>query len=86
MDLVSKREFARRVGVSHTAINKAVETGRLCYANGTRLLDYETARGHWFDGSDVSKMSDARLSEFEKQRAVYLKDTRSGSQKKSAPA
>lgn len=67
MELISKREFARRVGVSHTAVNKAVETGRLCYSPGTRMLDFETARGEWFDNADIRKMSEHRYTEFEKQ-------------------
>ena len=68
MELISKREFARRVGVSHTAINKAVENGRVVYASGTRKLNYPVAREQWFNGADVSKMTDERLSQFERQR------------------
>ena len=68
MELISKREFARRVGVSHTVINKAVENGRVVYASGTRKLNYPVAREQWFNGADVSKMTDERLGQFERQR------------------
>lgn len=44
-ELISRREFGRRMGVSHTAIRKAIEEGRISVTQGK--IDYESAREAW---------------------------------------
>ena len=51
MDLVTAREFARRVGVSLTAVQKAVKTGRI-----VAVVDDETGR---IKGIDFETQSEA---------------------------
>lgn len=45
MELISQREFARRVGVAHTAIQKAIKESRLQLVDGK--IDYDTALPQW---------------------------------------
>lgn len=60
-DLVSIREAARRLGVSDTAVHKAIKSGRVVVADRTEsgrpLLDWEDTKGRWSNNSDVSKRS-----------------------------
>lgn len=44
-ELISRREFAKRVGVSDTAVRKALKQGRISLTDGK--LDYESALEEW---------------------------------------
>lgn len=44
-ELISRREFAKRVGVSDTAVRKALKEGRISLTDGK--LDYESALEEW---------------------------------------
>lgn len=70
MELITRRELSRRIGVSHTAINKAVKNGRIVNNTGTRKLNYLEAREQWFSNADTSKMSRERLKQFKRQKAA----------------
>lgn len=52
MELISQREFSRRIGVSEGSVRKAIEAlyivnGRVTRDNGTPAIDYETALAEW---------------------------------------
>lgn len=63
-ELISKREFAKRIGVNHSAVNRAVENGRISYSPGTALLDYRRALLSWYESADVNRMSVEALAKF----------------------
>jgi hypothetical protein len=59
-DLISLREAARRLGVSDTAVRKAIETGRIRIAgrtesSGRPLVAWEGLQTAWFANSDEGK-------------------------------
>lgn len=45
MELISRREFAKRVGVDEKAIRRAVRNGRISLTNGK--IEYESALADW---------------------------------------
>lgn len=59
-ELIAIREFARRVGVSDTAVHKAIKAGRVSLgepnqANGRPRLQWPQARDQWMANSDATK-------------------------------
>jgi hypothetical protein len=58
--MISLREYARRVGVSHTAVQKAINTGRLSACLGkdkqgnVKIADPELADREWAANTDQS--------------------------------
>jgi hypothetical protein len=60
-ELISIREAARRLGVSDTAVHKAIKTGRVSTASQTHggrpLMDWADTERRWLANSDVSKRS-----------------------------
>lgn len=60
-ELVSIREAARRLGVSDTAVHKAIKTKRVAVAgktdSGRPLMDWADTERRWLANSDVSKRS-----------------------------
>jgi hypothetical protein len=54
---VSLRQFAKLIGASHTAVNKAVKNGRLTLTPDGKI-DPDTAREQWDAGADGSKRRD----------------------------
>lgn len=61
VDLVSIRAAARRLGVSDTAVHKAIKAGRVVVAgrtdSGRPLMDFADTERRWLANSDVSKRS-----------------------------
>lgn len=60
-DLISIREAARRLGVSDTAVHKAIKAGRVSVAgktdSGRPLMDWVDTERRWLANSDASKRS-----------------------------
>ena len=60
-ELISIREAARRLGVSDTAVHKALKAGRVAVAgktdSGRPLMDWPDTERRWLANSDVSKRS-----------------------------
>lgn len=60
-ELISIREAARRLGVSDTAVHKAIKAGRVAVAgktdSGRPLMDWTDTQRRWLANSDVSKRS-----------------------------
>lgn len=60
-ELISIREAARRLGVSDTAVHKAIKAGRVFVADhtggGRPLMDWEDVERRWHANSDASKRS-----------------------------
>jgi len=57
-DHVSIREAARRLGVSDTAVHKAIKSGRVVLVQESPpKLDWEDTKIRWQSGSDASKRS-----------------------------
>lgn len=60
-ELISIREAARRLGVSDTAVHKAIKAGRVAVAgktdSGRPLMDWPDTERRWLANSDVSKRS-----------------------------
>lgn len=61
-ELIPIREAARRLGVSDTAVHKAIKTGRVTVAgknpsNGRPLLSWPSVMHQWSENSDTSKRS-----------------------------
>lgn len=60
-ELISIREAARRLGVSDTAVHKAIKAGRVVVASKTEsgrpLMAWEDTERRWLANSDVSKRS-----------------------------
>lgn len=60
-ELISIREAARRLGVSDTAVHKAIKTNRVAVAgktdSGRPLMDWADTERRWLANSDVSKRS-----------------------------
>lgn len=58
---ISIREAARRLGVSDTAVHKAIKAGRVAVAgktdSGRPLMDWADTERRWLANSDVSKRS-----------------------------
>jgi len=58
---ISIREAARRLGVSDTAVHKAIKAGRVAVAgktdSGRPLMDWPDTERRWLANSDVSKRS-----------------------------
>jgi phage terminase Nu1 subunit (DNA packaging protein) len=55
--LVSRAEYARRRGCSHTAVNKAVKAGKIPLAPGTDLIDPAVADLAWAMNRDQAQKS-----------------------------
>src|SRR5262245_32349669 len=53
-DPISKAEFARRIGVSHPAVSKAIRDGRISVRADGRI-DYESARQQWIKNTDPER-------------------------------
>ena len=60
-ELISIREAARRLGVSDTAVHKAIKAGRVNVAGktdgGRPLMDWPDTERRWLSNSDPSKRS-----------------------------
>lgn len=61
-ELITIREAARRLGVSDTAVHKAIKSGRVTVGpvnpnNGRPQLEWPAARDQWLANSDTSKRS-----------------------------
>jgi hypothetical protein len=60
-ELISIREAARRLGVSDTAVHKAIKAGRVSVAgktdSGRPLMDWSDTGRRWLVNSDASKRS-----------------------------
>lgn len=61
-ELISIREAARRLGVSDTAVHKAIKAGRVTVAGRTPssdrpLVEWPQVQGDWLANSDTSKRS-----------------------------
>ncbi len=52
-ELISQREYARRLGVSHVAVQRAVKAGRISTVNGK--IDPAQAGQQWQENTDQSK-------------------------------
>ena len=52
-ELITLREYARRRGVSHVAVQRAVNSGRISTVNGK--IDPAEADGQWRENTDQSK-------------------------------
>ncbi len=52
-ELISQREYARRLGVSHVAVQRAVKTGRISAVGGK--IDPAHADQQWQENTDQSK-------------------------------
>jgi hypothetical protein len=52
-ELISQREYARRLGVSHVAVQRAVKAGRISAVNGK--IDPTQAGQQWQENTDQSK-------------------------------
>jgi hypothetical protein len=52
-ELISQREYARRRGISHVAVNRAVVSGRISTVEGK--IDPEVADREWLENTDQSK-------------------------------
>lgn len=58
-ELVSGREYARRRGVSHTAVRKAIESGRIAEAVKAGKIDVDIANAKWSANTDQAQQRDA---------------------------
>ena len=52
-ELISQREYARQLGVSHVAVQRAVKTGRISTVDGK--IDPAQADRQWQENTDQSK-------------------------------
>ncbi len=52
-ELISQREYARRRGISHSAVQRAVSAGRISTVNGR--IDPDQADREWHENTDQSK-------------------------------
>jgi hypothetical protein len=57
MEFVSQREYARRRGVAHTSVRKAIAAGRISTSDGTSRgkINPELADREWSENTDRSK-------------------------------
>jgi predicted XRE-type DNA-binding protein len=46
-ELVTQAEFARRIGVNKSQVSLAMRSGRLKFARGTKLLDWDKSKVAW---------------------------------------
>lgn len=53
LELISQREYARRIGVSHVAVQRAVNSGRVTTVDGK--IDPARADREWRENTDQSK-------------------------------
>lgn len=77
-ELIPIREAARRLGVSDTAVRKAIKLGRVSVAglnpnNDRPLLSWPEAQAQWLANSDGSKRSHVGGTGLSKERAKYDK-------------
>jgi hypothetical protein len=75
-ELISIREAARRLGVSDTAVRKAIATGRVTVAdrhkdNDRPLLSWPACKDDWLANSDTSKRSHVGGTGTSKKRQGY---------------
>ena len=75
-ELIGIREAARRLGVSDTAVRKAIAAGRVTVAgkhenNGRPLLSWPAARDQWLANSDSSKRSHVGATGTSARRQKY---------------
>lgn len=66
---ISVREAARRLGVSHTAVQKRVIRGTLSTLPGGKL-DWERLQKEWRSNRDESKVRKAVLMKTDRERAT----------------
>lgn len=76
-ELIAIREAARRLGVSDTAVHKAIKAGRVTVAgtnekNGRPLVAWPQVRDDWLANSDSSKRTHVG-SQGSPERAKYAK-------------
>lgn len=77
-ELIPIREAARRLGVSDTAVRKAIDTGRVKVAgknpnNNRPLLAWPECRDQWLANSDSSKRSHVGGTGTSPERKKYAK-------------
>lgn len=83
-ELVSLREFARRVGVSPNAVTKALKGGRI-KRNDDGLIDWDTQSKAWAKKLDASKVRD-NASAAGKAAVSKVYKPKAKSKKKPAPS
>lgn len=75
-ELISIREAGRRLGVSDTAVGKAIKVGRIdppVIRNGRKWLDWKSVEEKWHQNTDTSKRSHVG-SKGGKRRAEHYKE------------
>ena len=88
-ELIGVRECARRLGVSDTAVHKAIASGRIMVAarrpgSGWPLLDFEDVRRRWAENTDFAQQ---RHANGVKEDGSIVRPPRSGDKRpKAAPA
>lgn len=75
-ELIGIREFARRIGVSDTAVHKAIKAGRVTIAGRTEksdrpLLSWPQAKADWERNSDSTKRTHVGGTGKSQRRAQY---------------
>jgi hypothetical protein len=58
-ELVSQREYARRRGVTHRSVQKAIKDGRIAAAFVDGKIDVDKANKLWKDNTDETKSSNS---------------------------
>jgi hypothetical protein len=66
-DLISQREYARRLGISHTAVQQAIASGRISTFRGK--IDPAVANRQWRQNTDLSKPRNRITGEPKQRRA-----------------
>jgi hypothetical protein len=66
-DLISQREYARRLGISHTAVQQAIASGRISTLRGK--IDPAMADRQWEQNTDQSKPRNRITGEPKHRRA-----------------
>lgn len=79
-ELIGIRETARRLGVSDTAVHKAIKSGRVKVAgkhptNGRPLLAWPQVESDWLNHTDNSKRTHVGPTGTSKVRSKYAADT-----------
>ncbi len=59
MDLVSQKEFARRLKISPKAVRQGLARGRIEIFKGTKQIDFEVESKRWFENQDPTKIRTA---------------------------
>lgn len=87
-ELISVRECARKLGVSDTAVHKAIAAGRIMVAgrrpgSGWPLLDFEDVRRRWAENTDFAQQ---RHANGVKEDGSIVRAPRSGDKRPKAAA